>query len=188
MADDSSYEEEPAEGKSHKTSHNHCSHRNHHSHSDDDKVPHQRRSQRYEPEPAAERERRIAIPENQHRKKRLGKKMLARLSTVPQLRGPTPRLLSSPVIGRNLTLATDSLSHLSFEPSYSLPELLYLLSISCHEIDRWHDSRDRQEIEELRETVRRLEREMRHHEREDERREGGPRWGIVMGIIRTTIV
>ncbi|KAG6298330.1 hypothetical protein E4U45_005188 [Claviceps purpurea] len=99
--------------------------------------------------------------------------MLARLSTVPQLRGPTPRLLSSPVIGRNLTLATDSLSHLSFEPSYSLPELLYLLSISCHEIDRWHDSRDRQEIEELRETVRRLEREMRERMRDEREDHGG---------------
>ncbi|KAG5922587.1 hypothetical protein E4U61_004918 [Claviceps capensis] len=107
VPDDSSYEEQPAEDKRY---HNHCSHRNHHSHSDDDKVPHQRLSQRYEPEPAAERERRRAISENQHRKKSLGEKMLAWLSTVPRLRGPTLRLLGSPVIDRNLTLTTDSSS------------------------------------------------------------------------------
>ncbi|KAG6297380.1 hypothetical protein E4U09_001405 [Claviceps aff. purpurea] len=147
MADDSSYEEEPAEGKSRKTSHNHCSHRNHHSHSDDDK-----------PEPAAERERRIAIPENQHRKKRLGKKMLAWLSTVPQLRGPTPRLLSSPVIGRNLTLTTDSFSP-AFHPGPSNEAQspgAPLSPVNLVPRDR-QVARDRQEIEELRETVRRLE-------------------------------
>ncbi|KAG6131582.1 hypothetical protein E4U38_003861 [Claviceps purpurea] len=103
MADDSSYEEEPAEVKSRKTSHNHCDHCNYHCHSDDEKMPHQRRGQRYEPE-------RPKPP-------------------------PTPG--SSP------------------PPFHSGPS------------NGAKAARDRQEIEELRETVRRLEREKRERIREE---------------------
>ncbi|KAG6043045.1 hypothetical protein E4U39_005101 [Claviceps sp. Clav50 group G5] len=47
VADDSSSEEQPAEER---IPASHCNHCYHHSHSDDDKVPHRRRSQRHEPE------------------------------------------------------------------------------------------------------------------------------------------
>ncbi|KAG6297381.1 hypothetical protein E4U09_001406 [Claviceps aff. purpurea] len=103
MADDSSYEEEPAEGKSRKTSPNHCDHCNYHCHSGDEKVPHQRRGQRDEPE-------RPKPP-------------------------PTPG--SSP------------------PPFHSGPS------------NGAKAAQDRQEIEELRETVRRLEREKRERIRQE---------------------
>ncbi|KAG5936773.1 hypothetical protein E4U59_004812 [Claviceps monticola] len=94
VADDSSCEEQPAEGKRHN---DHCDNCNHHSHSDDDKVPHRRRSQRYEPE----------------------------RPKPPPTPGPSP------------------------PPFHSGPS------------NGAKAAQDRQEIDELRETVRRLERKMR---------------------------
>ncbi|KAG6052883.1 hypothetical protein E4U16_005097 [Claviceps sp. LM84 group G4] len=49
LADDSSSDEQTAEERRPRPA-DHCDHCNHHSHSDDDKVPHRRRSQRHEPE------------------------------------------------------------------------------------------------------------------------------------------
>ncbi|KAG5976724.1 hypothetical protein E4U58_000058 [Claviceps cyperi] len=145
MADDSSYEEQPAE---HKRSHNHC---NHHCHSDDDKVPHQRRSQRHEPKTAAGRK------EKSHsRRAAPGEEAWETDACLAELRAKIAR------VNADFARFASHRPEPPPKPDSSPPPFHSGLSNEAKA------ARDQQEIEELRETVRRLkEREAREKMREE---------------------